>query len=416
MKCIKCQMDLPDTAKFCPACGTKQGQPAAPPPAPAPAAPAGGTVPMQAAVAPTPAAPPPVASPAAPAPAPRPATRPPAPAVSPPVAAPPPAAPAPAPRPATRPPAPVAPPVAAAPPPAAPEPPPPAPPPPAPPPPASPPAQAQEPAPAAGAEEAAAEHNFTFTADDLDRALSFACARAHLDKPEHKLPDVAAYYSAGKDLKIDRAHLEASLHAVAVEKMQGVSMGETGRGAAAEIFRVHTVDSIPLPDLVPKKDKTKAAILAVVAFVLLAVGVIFAALYVDYLDEKKIRDEKARTEAATPKEPPAPKGKIDVEAFRSAVEAVNAKVKTCCDAELKEKIAEQTSISVSARIGMDGAASNIKIVKDPLDNAVVRGCIEKEVAGHSFVKPEGEPVDVDFSLIFEPAPKAPEKPKGKKKR
>lgn len=227
---------------------------------------------------------------------------------------------------------------------------------------------------------------------------------------------MAAYYSAGKDLKIDRAHLEASLHAVAVEKMQGVSMGETGRGAAAEIFRVHTVDSIPLPDLVPKKDKTKAAILAVVAFVLLAVGVIFAALYVDYLDEKKIRDEKARTEAATPKEPPAPKGKIDVEAFRSAVEAVNAKVKTCCDAELKEKIAEQTSISVSARIGMDGAASNIKIVKDPLDNAVVRGCIEKEVAGHSFVKPEGEPVDVDFSLIFEPAPKAPEKPKGKKKR
>ena len=193
--------------------------------------------------------------------------------------------------------------------------------------------------------------------------------------------------------------------------MQGVQLNETGRGAAGEIFRVHTVDSIPLPELTTKKEKSKALLLALVAFVLLAIGVVFAVLYMDWVADKEERDEKAAAAAeaaATKTPPPAPAGSIDIEAFRSSVEAVNAKVKACCEAELKQAITEATTVKVSIRIDLEGQASNIKIVKDPLNNDVVRGCIEKEVAGHKFIAPTGAPVDIDFALVFEPA-KAPRK-------
>ena len=209
------------------------------------------------------------------------------------------------------------------------------------------------------------------------------------------------------------------MHSVALEKMQGVSMGETGRGAAAEIFRVHTVDSIPLPDLTSKKEKSKALVLALVAFVLLAIGIVFAVLYMDWVAGKKERDAKAQAaaEAAANKAPPpAPKGNIDIEAFRKSVEEVNGKVKACCDAELKQAIKETTTVKVSIRIDLEGKASNIKIVKDPLKNQGVTGCIEKEVSANKFVAPTGAPVDIDFSLVFEPAKKKKTKKKRRRKK
>jgi len=242
-----------------------------------------------------------------------------------------------------------------------------------------------------------------FSPAELAHALAQALrqARPPIDTGDVDLTDLDAYFAAGQRVALSRQALQAALDAVGQERAR------RGRPAASDdkcgpTFRVTTQRARDLDKQhTPALRRTTALLagggLAVVALIVIAIAVA--------LQPGPAASSTAPESAATQPDAEQPTGTIDVDVFRGSLETLRNKVRTCAKSDFN-RLALALSISLSARIGLDGKASDVKLVNDPLDSPQVRACVEKEVAAYEFPKPKGAPVDVDFQLAFDANPQA----------
>jgi hypothetical protein len=150
-------------------------------------------------------------------------------------------------------------------------------------------------------------------------------------------------------------------------------------------------------------------ILASVSGLLVILIVVLAFTFFRQYNVRKEREEAMRAEreraATMPASQPAPVlGSIDAVAFKASVEEANKKLQNCATQAIKEQLTEPVVFKIDARIDLEGKPSNV-VVSDPLKNAEVSKCIAREVEAHTFVKAQKAPVDIGFSLTFEPPAK-----------
>ncbi|MBN2359321.1 MAG: hypothetical protein JXR83_07695 [Deltaproteobacteria bacterium] len=238
---------------------------------------------------------------------------------------------------------------------------------------------------------------------DFARALAAALRQAPppLDTGDVELGDQDAYFAAGQRVGIPRQALQAALEAVARDRAQ-----RTRTPAADEQdsprFRI-TSRRVRAPgDLQPAAERRRAALLASGGLALAALLVVATAIA---LQSGPDADPDPVASAASQPVFNRATGTIDVEAFRSSLEELRNKVRTCARSDFN-RLALALTISLSARIGLDGKAADLKVVNDPLDSPAVRACVEKEVSAYEFPKPQGAPVEVDFQLSFDANPSA----------
>lgn len=251
-----------------------------------------------------------------------------------------------------------------------------------------------------------------FTPTELAHALAQALrqARPPLDTGDVELTGIEAYFAAGQRVGLGRAALQAALDAVAQETAR------RGKRTASDdtsgpTYRVTTQRARDLLSPHAPALRRTAALLAGGGLAVAALIVIALAVALQPGPAASASDDLS---AATQPGTDLVAGTIDVEAFRASLELLRNKVRTCARSDFN-RLALALSIGLSAHIGLDGKASNVKIVNDPLDSPPVRACVEKEVAAYEFPKPKDAPVDVDFQLAFDANPQAlkNKKPGGK---
>jgi hypothetical protein len=242
-----------------------------------------------------------------------------------------------------------------------------------------------------------------YTPAELAHALAQALrqARPPLDTGDVELTDLDAYFTAGQRVGLGRPALQAALDAVAQEKARRgkrAPSDDTGNPT----FRVTTQRARDLLSPHAPALRRTTALIAGAGLAVAALIVIGLAVALQPGPAASVSDDQT---AATRPSSDAVAGSIDVEAFRASLEPLRNKVRTCAKSDFN-RLALQLSIGLSARIGLDGKASNVKIVNDPLDSPPVRTCVEKELAAYEFPKPKDAPVDVDFQLAFDANPNA----------
>jgi hypothetical protein len=242
-----------------------------------------------------------------------------------------------------------------------------------------------------------------FTPAELAHALAQALrqARPPLDTGDVELTDVEAYFAAGQRVGLGREALQAALDAVAQERARRgkrAARDDTSGSTFRVTFqRARDLQSPHAPALRRTTALLAGGGLAVAALIVIALAVA--------LQPRPAASAGADPGAATQPGADLPAGSIDVDAFRASLEPLRNKVRTCARSDFN-RLALALSIGLSARIGLDGKASQVKIVNDPLDSPPVRACVEKEIAAYEFPKPKDAPVEVDFQLAFDANPNA----------